>query len=111
MNPMGELIKQEESIIMKPIPRQVPIGINAEQLEQRAKNTGNAMKVFFIIQLVLSIILKGVVEYIFSFFLTLQIIVAVGYYGINIPANLELYLAEIGKIVRFELLNPETLIQ
>ena len=33
------------------------------------------------------------------------------YYDLNIPANVELYLREIGKIVRFELLNPEKLIQ
>lgn len=43
--------------------------------------------------------------------MTLQIIVEIVYYDLNIPANVELYLREIGRIVRFELLNPEKLIQ
>ena len=111
MNPYGEMVDQKKSIIVKPLPRQVPKGVDAAKLEDQAKNSGDAMKVFFIIQLVISFILKGSIDYLFSFFLTLQIIVEIVYYDLNIPANVELYLREIGKIVRFELLNPEKLIQ
>ena len=69
------------------------------------------MKVFFIIQLIISFVLKGSIDYLFSFFLTLQLVVEIGYYQLNVPANLELYIREIGRIVRFELLNPEKMIQ
>ena len=71
MNPYGETIEQQGSIIMKPLPRQVPKGVDAEKLEEQAQDTGDAMKVFFIIQLIISFILKGSIDYLFSFFLTL----------------------------------------
>ena len=49
MNPYGETIEQQKSIIMKPLPRQVPKGVDAETLEEQAQDTGDAMKAFFII--------------------------------------------------------------
>ena len=53
------------------------------------------MEAFFIIQLIISAILKGSIDHIFSLFLTLQMVVHLDYYDINIPANIELFLGEI----------------
>ena len=109
MNPYGEIVNQNNTIMMKQIPRQLPKGVDAELLTQNSKDSGKAVEVFFIIQIIISVILKGSIDYIFSLFLTLQMIVHIDYFSINIPANIEMFLEEISKIVRFQLLKPDFL--
>ena len=69
------------------------------------------MNIFFIIQLIISILLKSSIDYIFSLFLTLQMVVHFDYYQVNIPANIEIFNQKISNIVKFELLKPKFLMK
>ena len=39
-NPYGEMVEQKSTVLMKPIPRQVPKGVDADELEKNAADTG-----------------------------------------------------------------------
>lgn len=71
MNPYGEVVSKNQTIVMKKIPRQTPRGVDAVKLEKDAADRGRAMQAMFIIQLLISFVLKGSIDYLFSFFLTL----------------------------------------
>jgi hypothetical protein len=111
VNSDGDKVQANRTTVVKELPRQVPKGVDAKELKKDAKSSGNAMIAMFIVQIVLSLFLKGSIDLIYSLFLTLQMIVWFSYYNLNLPANAELYLKEIGRIVKFEVLNPDTIIQ
>ena len=70
-NQDGTTVQASKTTMVKELPRQLPKGVDAKDLEEKAESSGNAMLAFIIIQLLLSIFLKGIMDLLFSLFLTL----------------------------------------
>jgi len=68
------------------------------------------LKVMFFIQLGFQFWLKGALSNLWVLFYSLQIVCYLSIYSIKMPANAEIYIIEITKIIEFEFFNIENLI-
>ena len=57
--------------------------------------------ILILFKIIMSLILKGVVDDIWSMFLFLQIVVYLTFYDVKIPANVSIYVNEFRNIVSF----------
>ena len=69
--------------------------------------TSNMVTVMMIIQLVLSLFLKGALNDLWGLFFTLQILCYITIYDTVIPSSAEMYLTEVRKIIEFDIISPE----
>lgn len=100
----------DQANIVKTIPRQLPKGVVAEEVEAQAESTKQVMTTIMIIQLVLSLFLKGAIDDVWGLFLICQLVAYMSIYDTNIPANVEIYVAEFRKMVKFEILKPDPIL-
>ena len=63
-----------------------------------------------ILQILVQLCLNNSLDTVWTLYLTLQIITYTDIYSIIQPGNVEIFNAEITKIVEFDLLDPEALI-
>lgn len=96
--------------IAKTIPRQLPKGIIAEEVEAQAESTKQVMTAIMIVQIVLSGFLKGAIDDVWGMFLICQMIAYMSIYDTSIPANVEIYVGEFRKMVKFEILKPDPIL-
>ena len=96
--------------MVKTVPRQLPKGVNAAELEKDAESASDAMKGMVFVQLIAQLFLKGAMNDLWNLYFTLQIMCYLQIYDIPIPSNSEIYVQEFTKIIEFEILNPEALV-
>jgi len=58
----------------------------------------------------MQIMLKGSLDDLWNFFLILQLIAYMSIYETPIPANVEIYVGEFRKMIKFEILKPDNLL-
>ena len=88
----------------------MPKGVVEEEVVADAQATSDGVTVLVIIQLVLQFALKGSIDDLWSFFLIMQLIAYMSIYETPIPANIEIYVSEFRKLVKFEILKPDNLL-
>lgn len=96
--------------VAKTIPRQLPKGVKAEVVEAQAEGTKNVMTAIMIVQIILSAFLKGAIDDVWGMFLICQMVAYMSIYDTNIPANVEIYVGEFRKMVKFEILKPDPIL-
>ena len=69
------------------------------------------MNTLIIIQIVAQVFMKGIIKSFLSFFFTLQIFVFLTLYEVPVPANADIYMTQTRKLVRFESIKPDNLLQ
>ena len=67
----GEPLKKESATNVESVPRQLPKGFSAEELEAQAASAGNAMKGLMVIQIGLAVFMKGAIKDLVGLFFTL----------------------------------------
>lgn len=70
----GKTMKGVDVTTVSEIKTQLPFGINEEDLKQSATQASDSMQAFMIVQLIVSLFLKGALDDLFSLFFTIQII-------------------------------------
>lgn len=96
--------------MVKTVPRQLPKGVSAEQVQAEADSAKNSFTAIVIIQLVLSVFLKGVLDDLWGIFLILQILAYLSLYKVEIPASVAMYVEGIRGIVTFKMLKPDPIL-
>ena len=79
-------------------------------MQSDAETASGSMTTLIIIQLVLQVALKGSIDDLWSFFLIIQLVAYMSIYETPIPANVEIYVNEFRKMVKFEILKPDNLL-
>ena len=69
--------------------------------------TSNMVTTMMIMQIVISIFLKGALNDLWGLFFTLQILCYITIYDTVIPSSAEMYLNEVRKIIEFDIISPE----
>lgn len=62
-------------------------------------------------QIICQLILKSHLNDFWLMYLTLQMMCYLKIYSVAFPANFDIYLVQFTKLIEFDILNPETLIQ
>ena len=65
------------------------------------------MAAFVIIQLVLQIFLKGLVEDLWGLYFTIQLCAYLTLYGVNMPSVTEMYVDQFRALVDFDIFEPD----
>jgi len=99
------------ALIAQSIPKQVPRGVDIEQVTETAESASSSMKILVVIRLLLQGFLKGSIEDLWTLFFTMQMMCYMVYYSISFPPNSELYIDEFRGIIEFDIFNPEKFIQ
>lgn len=107
----GEALKIDESFVVKQIPKQLPLGLNEEDVQANAAASTNTMYALVVVQLLAQFILKKSVDELWVMFFTLQLCVYYSIYVITFPANTEVFVDEFRNLVEFKILNPEGIIK
>ena len=69
------------------MPKQLPLGVSQDDLESAATNIKRTMLIVVIVQLVAQKLMGGVIKFIMSMFLILQMVVVINEYSdISLPA-------------------------
>ena len=89
------------------IPKQVPLGVDAAVVKKRAEASATFVKAMMILQIILSVFLKGAMNDLWGLFFTLQIMCYMNVYDIFFPQSADDYLIEFTKIIEFDILSPE----
>lgn len=97
--------------IQEKLPRQLPPGVDESQLKSEAATASNGMKALFFVQIILQICLKGAMNDFWVMFFTLQIICYLKIYDVPIPGNADIYVVEFTKLIEFDILNPDSILQ
>ena len=87
----GEPLSAKSATMVKEVPKQLPKGYSAKELEEQAESTASAMKTIAIVQLVASIFMKGAINDLLGLYYTLQIVVYMQAYDTPTPSNTEIY--------------------
>jgi hypothetical protein len=69
------------------------------------------MKAIFFIQIILQMCLKGALNDFWVMYFTLQVICYLKVYDIAIPSNADIYIVEFTKLIEFDVLNPDSVMQ
>jgi hypothetical protein len=105
------VLQPDKSSLVQFVPRLLPKGVDATRMEENAGTASNGMMGLLVLQLAVSFFLKNKIDDLWNLFFTLQIMVYLTIYDIRIPANAEVYIAQARKIIEFEILNVEVLVQ
>ena len=89
------------------IPKQVPLGVDAAVVKKRAEASATFVKAMMILQIILSVFLKGAMNDLWGLYFTLQIMCYVNVYDVSFPQSAEDYIIEFTKIIEFDILSPE----
>ena len=89
------------------VPRQLPRGIVEAEVVSDAVTASSSVTSFLILNLGVSIVLKGSINDLWSLFLILQLVAFMSIYETSIPANIEIFIGEFRKIVKFEIFQPD----
>ena len=93
------------------IPTQLPEGYSEEAIIGTAASSGKVGLAILFVQLAVQLLVKGKLDLIMNLFLYLQLISATTQYDITIPANVDLALTELKKLIEFEALKPDRLLE
>ena len=88
----GERIMADKLNFGSKISKQVPEGVDADELERADKAQSNVLKYVVIAQICFSIVLKGVFVSLFGLVLTLQLIIFLKEYEVQFPANVDSFI-------------------
>lgn len=88
----------------------MPKGVDPEKEEEKAEMSASALKAMMIVQIVLSVFLKGALDDLWGLYFTLQIMCYMSIYDVNFPASANMYVEEFTKIIEFDILEPEGMI-
>ena len=81
-----------------------------EEVVSDAKTASGGMTSMMIAQLIMQFTLKGSIDEIWSFFLIVQLIAYMSIYETPIPANVEIYVSEFRKMIKFQVLSPDNIL-
>lgn len=59
----------------------------------------------------MQLVLKGSLDRLWNFFFTMQIICYLVIYDVQMPANTEIYMQQFTKLIEFDLVNPDSILQ
>jgi hypothetical protein len=89
----------------------VPDGVDPAVVKRRATMSANAVKTMMIIQLILSVFLKGALNDLWGLYFTLQLMCYMKVYDTFFPQSADDYLKQFTKIIEFDILSPEGFIK
>lgn len=105
-----EVLKLENAEIKESFPKQVPKSMDAQKLEENAKEASSSMTAVIIIQIILQVVLKGSMDDIWNMYLILQLCAYMSIYDIPFPVNVEIYVQQFRSLIRFEILKPDNIL-
>ena len=85
----GEAMSAEKLSISKPMPTQVPSDVDADEMEKVNEKQQKVIIGVVIIQVLAAFTLNGAKQDLFSLILTLQMITALKFYDVSMPANFD----------------------
>lgn len=103
--------KDQDEQLAQTIPKQVPDGVDPLVVKKRAEMSANAIKTMMVVQLILSVFLKGALDDLWGLYFTLQIMCYMKVYDTFFPQSADDYLKEFKKIIEFDILSPEGFIK
>jgi hypothetical protein len=98
--------------MIQTIPKLLPKGVSAEEMEANVKSTQNSMTAIVIIQVIMSVFLKGIIDDLWGIFLILQVLAYLSIYDISkdIPTSAIMYVESIRDVVTFKVLKPDPIL-
>ena len=89
------------------IPRQLPEGIVAEEIEEQMITTKNALGSFLVIQLILQIYMKGNYIAMLRFLYVIQYVTYLYLLDIGYPATVDMFLEQCKSLSEFDMIKLE----
>jgi len=107
----GEQLPEENRVMIQEMPKQTPHGVDPDNIAALAKTTSIIVLAILIIQLIYDIYTKNSYDDLFTLFFTMQIACYLKIYSTPFPVSAEIFMDEFTKVIEFELMDPEALIQ
>lgn len=85
----------------------MPKNVDPVKVMEQAEMSASALKAMMIVQIILSVFLKGALDDLMGLYFTLQIMCYMSIYDVNFPSSADMYVQEFTKIIEFDILEPE----
>jgi len=85
--------------------------VDPAKLESQAAAASSSLLVVVILQIVLQLFLKNMLDDLWSLFFSLQLLCYTKIYSVTIPSNAEVFLTEITNLIEFKALKADNIIK